>query len=307
MRRVALAVPTLLVASTIVFFVFQMLADPVRIELGPLADADAVAARRSELGLDRAWPARLLSHVADAILLRFGDSSALQRPVARVIAEGLGPTLAYALPGFVAATALAIGLGAWSARRAGAPIDRMWTALATVAMSTPSLVVVLLGQHVLAHRMELYPVVGWPLGNDPDVPRLPYLLLPMVLWIGIQLGPDLRHYRALFVQEFARPHVEGWRLRGSTERQVMVRVLRNAAGPVLARIGQRAPHLLVGSVVIEELFNIPGVGELVVLGLRGSDLALVQGLTVALTLATVVAQTALDLCAGALDPRLRTW
>lgn len=306
-RRLLMAIPTVLLVSTIVFVVFQQLADPALIDLGPTASPEALTARRHALGLDRPWSTRYVEHLWMTLSLDLGESSGLRAPVSRVLSESIGPTLAYALPGFGIASVLALALGLRAATQRGRLEDRALTILATLLMSTSSLIVVMLGQYVLAHRLGLFPVVGWPLGHRPDAPHLPYLMLPVLLWVLIQVGPDLRHYRALLVQELRRPYVDGLRSRGLPEPVVMRHVLHNVAGPLLARVGQRLPYLLVGSVIIEEVFNVPGVGDMIVVALRSSDLALLQGVTLVLTLATIGVQLVFDLLAGAIDPRLRTW
>lgn len=302
-----MAIPTLLLVSVVVFVIFQQLADPALVELGPTASPEAIEARRHALGLDRPWPTRLLEHVGQTFRLELGESTTHRREVAQVLSASIGPTLGYAIPGFLIASALALGLGLRAATVRGGLEDRVWSGSATLLMSLSSLIIVMLGQYLLAHRLELFPILGWPLGNRPDAPLVPYLMLPTLLWVLIQVGPDLRHYRSVFVRELVQPYVDGLRSRGVPEPAVMRHVIRNIAGPLLARVGQRLPYLLVGSVIIEEVFNIPGVGDMVVVAVRSSDLALLQGLTLVLTLATIGAQLVFDLLAGWIDPRLRRW
>jgi ABC-type dipeptide/oligopeptide/nickel transport system permease component len=131
------------------------------------------------------------------------------------------------------------------------------------------------------------------------------VLLPALLWALIQLGPDLRHYRALFIRELAAPHVEGLRARGLSEARVARHLLRGALGPVLARVSARLPQLVLGSVVVEHLFNIPGVGALLLAALQRADLPLVQGVAICLAAATIGGQALCDLLIWRLDPRSR--
>jgi peptide/nickel transport system permease protein len=302
-----MAIPTVLLVSTIVFLVFQQLADPAVIDLGPTASPEALEARRHVLGLDRPWTTRYFEHLWSSFTLDLGESNSLRAPVSEVLGDAIGPTLAYAVPGFLIASVLSLALGLRAAVRKGRVEDRALALLATLLMSTSSLIIVMLGQYVLAHRLELFPVVGWPLGHRPDAPLAPYLMLPVLLWVLIQVGPDLRHYRALLVQELRRPYVDGLRSRGLPEPVVLRHVLHNVAGPVLARIGQRLPYLLVGSVIIEQVFNVPGVGDMIFVAMGSSDLPLLQGVTLVLTLVTVGAQLVFDILAGAIDPSLRSW
>jgi peptide/nickel transport system permease protein len=163
---------------------------------------------------------------------------------------------------------------------------------------------VVLGQYLLAHRLRWFPVLGWPLAGDPRT-VVGFVVLPALLWALIQVGPDLRHYRAIFVRELAAPHVEGLRARGLRERAIAWRVVRGAAAPVLARVSARLPQLVIGSVVVEHVFNVPGLGALLVAAIRDADLAVVQGVAFALAAVTIAGQALCDLAVHALDPRTR--
>lgn len=301
LRRALVAAATLALVSALVFVVVDALADRAALDLGRGASPEALAARRALLGLDRPYWTRLLGHVGSAMSFDLGTSG--HEPVVARLGRALGPTLAYALPGFVLATAAALAGGFVAARRRGW-FDRGLLAVATVLMSTSSVIVVVLGQHLLAHRLRLFPVLGWPLGGDARG-AAGFLALPALLWALIQLGPDLRHYRAVFLRELAAPHLDGLRARGLGEPRIAGHVLRAALGPVLARVSARLPQLVLGSVVVEHLFNVPGIGALLLAAVRDADLALVQGIAFVLAAATIAGQAACDLLVHALDPRTR--
>lgn len=301
LRRALVAAATLALVSALVFVVVDALADRAALDLGRGASPEALAARRALLGLDRPYWTRLLGHVGSAMSFDLGTSG--HEPVVARLGRALGPTLAYALPGFVLATAAALAGGFFAARRRGW-FDRGLLAVATVLMSTSSVIVVVLGQHLLAHRLRLFPVLGWPLGGDARG-AAGFLALPALLWALIQLGPDLRHYRAVFLRELAAPHLDGLRARGLGEPRIAGHVLRAALGPVLARVSARLPQLVLGSVVVEHLFNVPGIGALLLAAVRDADLALVQGIAFVLAAATIAGQAACDLLVHALDPRTR--
>jgi len=303
LRRLLRAAATLAVVSILVFLVVDALADRATHELGRAASAEALAARRHLLGLDRPAVWRLGEHVLAAMSFNLGDSARSGLPVATLLGRAVGPTLAYAAPGFLLASVMALLGGFAAARWRGWP-GRILVAVSTVLMSTSSVIIVVLGQFLLAHRLRIFPVLGWPLASDPRA-LLGFVLLPALLWAAIQLGPDLRHYRAVFVRELAAPHLEGLRARGLGEPRIARHVLRGAVAPVLARISARLPQLVIGSVVVEQVFNVPGVGALLIAAIQDGDLAVVQGIAFCLAAATIVGQMACDLAVYALDPRTR--
>jgi peptide/nickel transport system permease protein len=301
--RALVAAATLALVSALVFVAVDGLADRAALELGRGAPPEALAARRALLGLDRPWAARLFEHVLSAMSFDLGESARRHVPVADALARALGPTLAYAAPGLLAGTAAAL-LGGLAAARRGGAVDRALLLGSTLLMSCSSVLVVVLGQHLLAHRLGLFPVLGWPLGGDGRG-AVGFVVLPALLWALLQLGPDLRHYRAVLRAELAAPHLDGLRARGVDERGISRRVLRGAVAPVLARVAGRLPHLVLGSVVIEHVFNVPGVGALLVAAIRDADLPVVQGVAFALAAATIAGQALCDLLSFALDPRTR--
>ena len=303
LRRLLGAAATLVLVSVLVFFVVDALADRATQVLGRAASPEALAAHRHLLGLDRPVLLRLLEHVLAAMSFDLGDSARGGHPVAVLLWRSLPPTLAYAVPGFILASVTALLGGFASAHWRGWP-DRILLALSTVLMSTSSVIVVVLGQYLLAHRLRLFPVLGWPLSGDPRE-LVGFVVLPALLWAVIQLGPDLRHYRAVFVRELAAPHLKGLRARGLGELRVARHVLRGSAAPVLARVSARLPHLVIGSVVIEHVFNVPGVGALLISAIQDGDLAVVQGVAFSLAAATIVGQALCDLAVFMLDPRTR--
>jgi len=307
LRRSAWAIPTVALVTILVFLVFEMLADPAANELGIHATPRALAELRKELGLDRPLTVRAAHQLLSLLQGELGISRYHGHPVLTLLLDGLGPTLSYAVPGFALASASSVVGGLFAARLDGGAIDRVLGFFSTILVSSSSLLIVLIAHSLLTHTMPLFPV-SWPLtATGSESTSLSHIQLPTLLWALLQFGPDFRHYRALFVEASSAPHFDAMRARGLPGSRIFFHQLRFCAAPVCARLGHRLPHLLAGSVVIEYVFNIPGIGLLMADALHGVDLPLMQGLALTLTVGTIVAQLGSDLIAGVLDPRMRHW
>lgn len=293
-RRLLTAAAVAVLVSALVFVLFQQLGDPAARQLGSLASAEQIAARRERLGLDGNAMSRYWSSLA---ALGGGESAGR-------LWTALPKTLAYALPGAALGLVAAIA-GALAARRSRT-LDLTVLGLATVALSVSAIVSVPLLAHLATVRLGWAPVRGWP-GPGSGDGWLGYVIAPTLIWAAIFAAPELRYVRDLVGEQAELGTTESLALRGLSPSQVDWRLIRSSAGALLVRVGHRFPHAILGSAIIEEVFNIPGVGALALDATATLDLALTQHIALVLSLATVLAQLLTDLAAGAIDPRLRRW
>ena len=301
-RRLLSAALTLGLAVGVVFFVFELLADPATVRLGTSASPTDIAALQEELGLNRPLLLRLLSSYAELLTGAWGESLFYRQPVLNLIGKGLGTTASYALPAWFLTTLVSVLAAAWGLRRPNGGLDRILRSISTLLLSSTILITALLAHQLFAHRLALFPI-AWPL--PPESLGLRHLLLPIALAMSVQLGTDLRYYRALLLQESRSPHFDALRTRGLSEASVFRHLLRDAAASICTRAAHLLPYLIAGNLVIEEIFDIPGLGRLAVDALRSSDLPLMRGLTFFLGTLVIVLQFFADLLSAWLDPRLR--
>lgn len=293
-RRLLTALLTAVVVSIAVFVLFEQLGDPAARQLGPLASPQQIAARRERLGLD----GDALSRFVSAVSGLWGSESSTR------LWAALPKTLAYALPGAAAGLSIALA-GALAARRSR-PLDLGVVVIATLALSVSAIVSVPLFAHFATVRLGWAPVRGWP-GPSSDEGWLRYIIAPTIAWSVIFAAPELRYFRDVVAEQARSGSIESAQLRGLSPREIDGRLLRSSAGALLVRVGHRFPHAILGSAVIEQVFNIPGVGALALDAAATLDLRLTEHIALVLSLATVFAQLLTDLAAGAIDPRLRRW
>ena len=256
--------------------------------------------RRAALPWGEPVPAlsRLFSRFAALARLDFGTDRH-GRAVGPELGKRALRSLGYALPAFAITTLLALALALACARRRGF-LDRALMTACALMMSISAVMLVLILRRVLTTDLDLFPLRPW------SPPFLPLLALPAVTWILIALWPELRLYRTLAVEESARSWMLAARARGLSERRVWWgHLLPNLAAPVLAHAALTLPFLLMGSLLLERAFDVPGLGEYLVDALAAHDARALEGATLLAAAAFVLTQAGADLLAAKLDPRLR--
>jgi peptide/nickel transport system permease protein len=199
---------------------------------------------------------------------------------------------------------LAIPLAALVAYFRGGLTDRIVTIACTAAMSISALVYIIAGQYFLAYQLGWFPVRGW--GHSFWTNLLIYVPLPMFMGLLVSLGPDIRFYRSFFVEEMNHDYVRTARAKGLSERKVMLKhVLRNALIPVVTTVMMSLPFMLIGALVLESFFGIPGMGNEVVLAVNKSDFPVIKAITIYVAIATMVFNLLADLVYKLIDPRVQ--
>jgi peptide/nickel transport system permease protein len=303
-RRLWQMAPTMLGVVLLVFILFNWVGgDPAYILAGKMADADAIANIRHQLGVDQPYYVQLGIFLRQVATFDFGDSWATGEAVSSVIASRLGPSLMVLLPLTLLETLLGIALALMVAFVRGSLTDRAVMLVCTVAMSVSILVYIMLFQYGLAYRMGWFPVQGW---GDSIADNLRYAALPILIGLAVSVAPTLRLYRSFVLDEVHQDYVRTARAKGLPERRVMwVHVLRNAAIPIMTHVMAGLPALLIGAFLLERFFGIPGIGREVILAVERSDFPVIKAVTVCVAAATMVFNLLADLLYQALDPRVR--
>jgi len=297
-RRLLTGTLTLWAVVTLIFALVHLLpGDPAETMLARAgASPDAVAALRAELGLDRPLTTQYATWLANLLRGELGMSLFNGRPVAALVREQAAHTFALAGAAFAWALVLGLGLGLAAGSRPGSARDRLASALAVTGVAVPVFWSGLLLIWLFSVRL------GWLPSGGADGWR--NLVLPAFVLGFASAGPIARLTRASLIDILDEPDILAARARGVPSRRVLLRhVARNAVVPVLTVAGLQLGFLLGGTVVTETLFNRPGLGKLLVDAILWRDLPLVQGVALVVALTYVLANLAVDLAAGWLDPR----
>jgi peptide/nickel transport system permease protein len=320
LRRLLVAALTVALVLTATFVALHLApGDPVRLYLGPSADAAVVAATRHAVGLDRP----LLVQYADW-LVRFaagdwGTSIAQQRPVVRVLGNAVGPTLTLVGMSLLLTYLVGILVGALQAARRRTALDTALTALTTFVYALPSYVVALGMVLVFAYAAALW---GWPswlrfpafgaasVGaallsrSARAVDALRHLALPVATLALVGAAGMARFVRGAMVEALRQPFVRAARAKGLGEGRVLLRhALRNALTPVLTLLGLQLPALFSGVVFVETIFGWPGMGRVTVQAVLARDYPVVMASTAVFAALVIAGNLLADLLARLADPR----
>lgn len=306
-RRTAVFAVSLVVASVAVFAFMSVLpGDPARVSLGVNATEEAVAATRAAFGTDRPLAVQYLDWVDGLPAGDFGRSYVTKADIGPQVVDRLLVTTWLVLSGMAVAVAVALPLGIAAAVRHRRLSGTLISGFSQVGVAVPSFLAGILLVTVFAVRLGWLPSGGWtPPAQDPGA-FLGQLVLP-ALSLGIVQGAVLTRYvRSAVLDVLREDYLRTARSKGLTPTRALVRHgLRNAAIPVVTVLGLQLATLLVGAVVVERVFVIPGLGSLLLDGVANRDLLLVHGVVIVLVLAVLVVNFLVDVTYAVLDPRLR--
>ena len=304
LKRPIYLIPVLFGISLITFCLVQIApGDPVRLMLGPRAGQEAIAFVRARYGLDQPLLVQYLYYLLNALRGDFGQSIAYRAPVGSVLLERIAPTLFLILYGLTITIVLTLALASTAARNRGRWPDHLIRFLCVGAVGVPSYFIGLMLIMLFSLRLGLFPVSGY----GPTVwNNLWHLFLP-ALTVGLAVTPILtRNLRATFIQQMDADYAVAGRSKGLSEHYIFTRhVFWNSLLPTVNLMGVVVSFLIGGTVVIETVFNIPGLGNLLVRAVLVRDYFVVQAVTLILAFGIVITNFIVDVITVALDPRVK--
>jgi peptide/nickel transport system permease protein len=311
-RRSGFLLLTLLLTSLIIFAVTQWLpGDVCRIILGREAGAGALQACRLELGLDDPLPIQYLRWLGSFVTGDWGESFSTRSPILPVVAQRARNSLMLAAVTLVMAVPLAIALGVIAGLKENKFIDNLISVFSLSVVGLPEFVTGLVLIQIFSFELRRRGLPALPANSSirPEagfVEALPMLILPAITATFVLLAYIARLTRAGVVEELKQPYVRTADLKGLPRREVIGKhVLRNALMPTITVIGISFGWLISGLVVIENVFNYPGLGRLLIFAIDRRDLPLLQAITMVTVLGFALANLVADLLYGVLNPRIR--
>ncbi|KHE03021.1 glutathione ABC transporter permease [Pantoea stewartii] len=299
LKRLLGLIPTLFIVAVLVFlFVHLLPGDPARLIAGQEADASVVALVRQELGLDKPLPVQFVHFIVNALQGDFGQSLVSRRPVSAEIATRFMPTLWLTLTSMVWAVILGMAIGIVSAVWRNRWPDRLGMTLAVSGISFPAFALGMLLMDVFSVQLGWLPTVG--------ADSWQHYILPSLTLGAAVAAVMARFTRASFVEVMREDYMRTARAKGVSEYRVVIKHgLRNAMIPVVTMMGLQFGFLLGGSIVVEVVFNWPGLGRLLVDSVQMRDYPVIQAEVLLFSLEFILINLIVDMLYAVINPAIR--
>lgn len=307
LRRALAIIPVMLVVATVSFVLIRLApGDPASVLAGPDATTEDLVQLRTALGLDQPLPVQLMKWYARLAQGDLGQSIFLRRPVVQAVVERLEPTLLLTLWGTVLSILIGVPAGIVSARYHNTAVDQSFMALALLGLSIPNFLLGLVMILVFGVWLGWLPVSGYVPLDEGVWRNLRSLLMPAVSLGLVQSALVARITRSSMLDVLREQYILSGRAKGLSERAVVYKhALKNAIIPTLTVIGITVALLIGGAVVIETVFNIPGVGRLIISAVLRRDYPVVQGVVLLIAVTYTLINLLVDLAYLVIDPRIR--
>ncbi len=317
LRRILYSVPILLgvvLLTFVLFFAAQTPKDLARKVLGQNAREEAKLEWIHRRGYDK--PLLFNTQPGAALLdsqfcnfvnrlahFDLGLSDKTGESLNEKFAEGAVPSLCITLPAFLVGICLSVGLALYQVFVRESVLDRLGTFICVALMSVPAMVYIIFGQSVLTLALNWFPVSGF---SREGFSSAKFLIMPVILMVVMRLGSEVRLYRAIFIEEIGQDYIRTARAKGvSNPRLLLTHVLKNGMIALITLVVAQLPMLILGSLLIESFFGIPGLGGMLFNAFQQGDLAIVQAMVFITSLLYIIGLTLTDILYAAVDPRIR--
>ncbi|MBX3536939.1 MAG: ABC transporter permease [Chelatococcus sp.] len=298
LTKVVRGILTVWIIVTFTFIALNLSGDPIDALVGDQASPEVIAHYREKFGLDRPLWQQYLSYLASIAQGDFGLSLSDQQPAVELIATALPHTLRLGLLAFSLGLVLGVGLGIIAALNRNRPIDRFVMSFAVLGFSLPNF--------FLGILLILLFSLHWRLLPSSGDATIWHLILPAVTLGTHFAGTFARFTRSAMLEVLNKQYVTAARAKGVPRpRRVLWHALPNAAIPIITIVGLKLGDLVAGSIIVETVFAVPGVGRLLVNAVTSRDFALVQAILIMVSITMILANLAVDVIYTLIDPRMR--
>lgn len=306
-RRITTLIVTLILVSGVTFLAFNVMpADPALIILGTEATPQKLQTLRTELGLNESLPKRYLNWTGDFTKGDFGKSIRFSQPVKDLISSRLPVTLSLTIMSMFLIIIISIPLGVFSAKKEGTVIDTVINIISQLNMAIPSFFLGIILILVFGLTLKLFSPGKYVDYNKDFIGFLGYLITPAFAIALSKIAAVVKFLRASVLQEMSKDYVRTAYSKGNRENAVLYKhILKNSLVTIFTLMGIIIADILANSIIIEQLFGIPGIGRLIVMSISTRDFPLIEALVILVAFTVVFINFFIDVLYQVIDPRIR--
>ena len=303
LKRLLYMIPVLFGVALLTFLLFSVFGeDPVLQALGNHATQESIEALRHKWGLDKPLIYQFFDFLRQIVTFNFGESFSTGEKLSEIFKQGIFVSLSLTIPPFIFGTLINISLALLISYYRGKILDRVSTFLFVVSMSISYLVYIIVLQYFLAFRMDLFPVQGYESGWA----SISYLMLPWVIMMIVSMGPDIRLFRTIFLDQVKSDYIRTARAKGAGEGRVLfVHLLKNAMIPIITNTVIVIPFLITGAFVMERYFSLPGIGDITITAINEGDFPIIKAMTMMSAILYACFNLLTDVLYAVVDPRVK--
>ncbi|MFH1612692.1 MAG: ABC transporter permease [bacterium] len=318
-KRLLYVIPITLGVALITFFLFRVVGgNPAYMLAGKSATAEQIKEIEHELGYDKplfidvtsfkklnfkkTFDSQFIFHFKQIITFDFGRSYRTKQKISEIIAQGIGPSLSLSIPAFFMGIFIAISISLFCAFYYNTWIDKIMVLLSIMGMSIPFLAFIIAGQYFMAYKLGWFEISGYEFGLS----SIKYIILPALIWIISALGVDVRFFRNVILDEIRQEYIKTAYAKGLSRNKILFKhVLKNAMIPIITKVIIAIPFLYTGSLLLENFFGIPGLGNVGINAIANSDWPIINALTFMGSVLFIIGNLISDICYALVDPRVR--
>lgn len=306
-KRMLAVIPVLFVVSVVVFCMIHLTpGSPAEAILGPEAPAEQIAQLEERMGLNDPLPVQYANWILDIFRGDLGTSVANNEPVSKMISSHLAPTISITIFALIVDLVIALPLGVLAAKKKGAWADRIVSVVSLFGVSLPDFLIGLVLMMLFAVKLKLLPSSGYVPLSAGLLPHLRSIALPSVALGFMYSALMMRMTKTSMYEALHSDYIKLAKAKGASSGAILfIHAFKNALIKLLTIVGQAIIGMLSGAAVIESLFVIPGVGQLIVLSISRRDYEVIQAIVLLVAVFNVLIMLLIDLLYGLIDPRIR--
>lgn len=306
-KRIFTLIVTLILVSVFTFAAFNVIpGDPALVMLGTNASPEQVEVLREELGLNESLPKRYVNWVANFTKGDLGKSIRFSEPVKELVAKRIPVTLSLAILSLLIIFTISIPLGAYAAKKEGTVIDTIINLVSQINIAIPSFFLGVIIILIFGIIFKVFSPGAYVDYNDDFIGFLEYLIAPAITIALPNIATVVKFLRSSVIKENAKDYVRTAYSKGNKERNVLYgHVLKNSLITVITLMGMIIAGILGGSIIVEQIFSLPGIGNILIMSISTRDFPLAEALVIYLAFIVVVINFFVDVLYQVIDPRIR--